>query len=82
VYIFEIYLQYLLSGLYVSFEDPLYNVAEGNSVVIQVNLDHPPGNIIVIMIDIDASSATGVYVRQDTKLFKYKCDPWCSQDMR
>ena len=62
-HVFTTYLDYLLSGLYVSFENSLYNVAEGKTVVIQFNLDHPSGNDIVIMIDVNASSATGVHVR-------------------
>jgi len=67
MHVFTIYLDYLLSGLYASFENSVYNVAEGKAVVIQVNLDHPSGNDIVIMIDVNASSATGVHVKQDTK---------------
>ena len=69
MHVFTTYSDYLLSGLYASFEKSLYNVAEGKTVVIQVNLDHPSGNDIVIMIDVNASSATGVHVRQDTKYY-------------
>ena len=53
---------YLLSGLYVSFEDLIYNVIEGTGVVIQVILDHLPGSNIDIMIDVNPLSATGVYI--------------------
>ena len=46
----------------------MYNIAEGDSVVIQVILDHPPGNDIVIMINVDLSTAAGMHA---------KCNPCC-----
>ena len=41
----------------------MYNIAEGDSVVIQVILDHPPGNDIVIMINVDLSTAAGMHAK-------------------
>ena len=61
VYSYLIINIYLLSGLFVSFEDLIYNVIEGTGAVIQVILDHPPGSNIDIMIDVNPLSATGVY---------------------